>query len=155
MPGPLTNGLMTKPDRIAIMRDIVSSSLSTNHERPAAYVYGIGGIGYVKIGIASRPQQRLGELQTGNHLPLAILFTIPSKDRKTALSIEQMMHRYFSRQWIRGEWFALNDEQIRQIKHREGIFPCNRENLFTRLTIEEENAFIEKTARQFGVWRTE
>lgn len=60
----------------------------------------------VKIGVADDVQQRLTELQCGNHEELYITAAIPCRSRRHAYGIETFLHKSFKKWRIRGEWFS-------------------------------------------------
>jgi hypothetical protein len=53
-----------------------------------------------KIGIAMGPQRRREELQTGNHLQLRLVYSLPG-----GKSVERAAHAAFEHLRVRGEWF--------------------------------------------------
>jgi hypothetical protein len=61
----------------------------------------------VKIGYAIDPKARLGNLQTGHHVELKLLRTMPG-GRDT----EAQLHRHFNGLHIRGEWFHFSKEML-------------------------------------------
>ncbi len=67
------------------------------------FVYFIGradGEGLVKIGYSADPQRRLGDLQTGSPVELAIIDTVPGSE-----DFEQELHARLSANRRHGEWF--------------------------------------------------
>lgn len=69
---------------------------------------------YYKIGHTySDATTRLSNLQVGSAKPLTLVLTIPSK---TPDLLEQELHQRFLEKKIRGEWFALNDADIDDLK---------------------------------------
>ena len=74
------------------------------------YVYFIraGNSGAIKIGMAANIDRRMEVLQTGNAFKLHVIALIPCDCREQALHIEQMIHKFFAKQRIRGEWFQGN-----------------------------------------------
>lgn len=67
-----------------------------------------------KIGITKRdPKKRLKELSTGNSNDLTL---ISSFESKWGTKIESQLHRKYSYQKKRGEWFELNEEDVRNFK---------------------------------------
>lgn len=65
-----------------------------------------------KIGSTKNPQSRLRELQVGSCRKLVIVWSIQTE---LAVWIEGYLHWKFRSQWILGEWFALNAEEVRWI----------------------------------------
>ena len=59
----------------------------------------------VKIGVATSPEKRIIELQTGNPYPLKLLASIPFDSKKFAYEFESFVHRGNKRSAIGGEWF--------------------------------------------------
>lgn len=69
------------------------------------YVYAIQARGFVKIGKANNPVQRMADLQVGNPVDLVMRMKIPCKSEKSAEHLERVLHSMFRRFEIRGEWF--------------------------------------------------
>jgi hypothetical protein len=61
--------------------------------------------GRVKIGISRDPERRLRELQVGNSQKLEILAT---RKAYNGFADETLLHKTFSADQIRGEWFSSN-----------------------------------------------
>lgn len=59
---------------------------------------------HIKIGIAKRPDYRLGELQVGNPERLSIIATTTG-----GRSVEKMLHVYLSLDRLQGEWFRWSE----------------------------------------------
>lgn len=59
----------------------------------------------VKIGCTHDVRSRLRGIQTGNHLPMLLLGTLPG-DRR----LERELHRRFEHLRLQGEWFRWSDE---------------------------------------------
>lgn len=75
------------------------------------YVYFIqagGNDGPIKIGIASDPDERLGNMQIGNHEELFMLAVVPG-----TVAMERDLHDRFAAGRIRGEWFAADTPGLR------------------------------------------
>jgi predicted GIY-YIG superfamily endonuclease len=73
------------------------------------YVYLIGTEpGNKKIGIASKPNQRLRQIQTGNPEKLEIFFTHRVSSKELAKSIESAAHRDLAKFRLKGEWFDVS-----------------------------------------------
>jgi phage regulator Rha-like protein len=64
---------------------------------------------YCKIGVSSKPFQRLTTLQTGSPLELIIVERIFSTE---PFKLEAALHRHYSQQWVRGEWYDLPKSEI-------------------------------------------
>lgn len=67
---------------------------------------------YFKIGVAKNYIKRIEDLQRANPLRLDIAYTflLPGES-----NIERILHKKFSEQNIRGEWFDLTDEDISEL----------------------------------------
>ncbi len=59
----------------------------------------------VKIGVATSPEKRILELQTGNPYPLKLIASIPFVDRKFAYEFESFVHKGNTKSSVGGEWF--------------------------------------------------
>jgi len=94
-------------DRIAFKR---------SQEQPNGYVYFIQDTisGHVKIGKSKNPKARLSQLQTATTNPLKLLHTIECEDMD---ELETMFHSRFADCYIRGEWFAVEEQQIEELKN--------------------------------------
>jgi len=69
-------------------------------------VYCIACDGAIKVGFSSSDVNRRRQvLQSGNHLPMTIVFTLPGSQRT-----ERRCHRVLKRQFtrLRGEWYEPN-----------------------------------------------
>lgn len=78
------------------------------------FVYAIRGSGSsaIKLGCSAQPRVRLASLQTGNPDELRIINTVPCTDM---YAVEERVHAKFAREWIRGEWFRVDEEQVRAL----------------------------------------
>lgn len=78
------------------------------------FVYLIGAEeGPIKIGHASNLKTRLHSLQIGNWQPLSILHSV-SVPLFTAAGAEAVMHKRFAEHRVRGEWFNVPLQVLRQ-----------------------------------------
>jgi hypothetical protein len=84
----------------------------------SGYVYFISDGAAVKIGIAANPQQRLGELQTGNGKRLVLLHAIESNNSRR---LEGELHRRFAPNRLAGEWFNLSDSDMQDMRHTRRV----------------------------------
>lgn len=73
----------------------------------------------VKIGVAINPRVRCADLQIGNPNRLKVEWF--HWFGEYAHGVEAHWHRYFKSQNIRGEWFALDREDISYVKRRSDI----------------------------------
>lgn len=76
------------------------------------YVYLINEVdtNNFKIGISKKPanEERIKNLQTGNHNQLELIFEVKSKCYTT---LEKTLHRTFKYNNIRGEWFEFPNQE--------------------------------------------
>lgn len=83
-------------------------------ERGFVYVVKPENSNRCKIGWTSRhPETRLSELQTSHHRKLVLEGVIPADE-----SMEKRIHDHFSERRIRGEWFEVPTDKIRDILDR-------------------------------------
>jgi predicted alpha/beta hydrolase len=75
--------------------------------------YRDGSQWHVKIGIARNPVRRLTQLQTGNSHQLSILKAISAVAPR---QVEAGLHRQFAHYRRSGEWFLLDDAQLRLLE---------------------------------------
>lgn len=59
----------------------------------------------IKIGVTDNIENRLTNLNTGNHEPLNLLWQIDCPSRNKAEETEQSLHSFFKDYHIKGEWF--------------------------------------------------
>jgi len=87
----------------------------------ACYVYFLrqrDGGNRIKIGMSSSPQARLEQLQTGNPQKIAIEHTTRFATRRAARACEHALHDRYRRHRVNREWFALDDDQLRDAIQR-------------------------------------
>ena len=73
----------------------------------AVYFIQDSGCGYVKIGWATDPWERLADLQCGTPYELRIIRMVEGGQKA-----EQWFHRRFAKHRIRGEWFSFDEEML-------------------------------------------
>jgi hypothetical protein len=91
--------------RADVIREIVDGGWARRPEAAArrngvVYFVAAAASGLIKIGFTVDLPGRLMELQTGSHVELDTLLTIPG-----APALERQMHGRFAAQRARGEWF--------------------------------------------------
>jgi hypothetical protein len=65
-----------------------------------------------KIGRTKRPiEKRLNELRTSNANPLEVLFIFPTK---WGTQLESRLHLHFKDKRMEGEWFSLDESDIKE-----------------------------------------
>lgn len=82
-------------------------------KKQSSLIYLIKAGDYTKIGIASDIDKRVRQLQTGNPLPLEVIFTCNVDNAK---DIESKLHIKYYKVRMVGEWFKLSDADIEEIK---------------------------------------
>lgn len=86
------------------------------------YVIKADGYGY-KIGIATRPKARLGHLRVGLPVEFTLLGHVPVAD-EYALRVEQALHKRYSANHIKGEWFSLPDRYWTERDFVKDVLGC-------------------------------
>jgi hypothetical protein len=88
------------------------------------FVQAVGG-GPIKIGRTSQLDRRLAAFATANHAPMVLLATEPG-----AWEREQVLHRKFRADRLKGEWFspstsllAYIGELVTKTRHRPTVSP--------------------------------
>jgi predicted GIY-YIG superfamily endonuclease len=61
----------------------------------------------IKIGYTTDLNSRLSTLQRGNSSKLIVLKTHECKTSKEAIDVEQLYHKIYANNHIRGEWFNI------------------------------------------------
>ena len=71
------------------------------------YLYFMDNGQAIKIGLSKNPENRRRTIQTGSHLKVEILRTIPvAYYNFLARNVERRAHKFFTKYRIRGEWFS-------------------------------------------------
>lgn len=70
------------------------------------------GTGHIKIGHSQDPAQRMRSLQTGNSKELALQYHTVFEE-EAALLIEKRLHARFAGHHVKGEWFAVDLQTVR------------------------------------------
>lgn len=84
-------------------------------------VYFISDGTYIKIGISMNLRNRFSELQTSNANKLKALCVMPCKNRQQMQKYESILHKRFADKNIRGEWFLITPEDIKDFKSEYDI----------------------------------
>jgi Meiotically Up-regulated Gene 113 (MUG113) protein len=82
--------------------------------KPVIYFIRDEGTGFIKIGWARNAKVRMAELQIGNPRKLTLIGCFKSRHRW-----EARIHRHFSKNRIRGEWFEGTAELYATIANLE------------------------------------
>jgi len=88
---------------------------TTRNRVDRSCVYLLESGGYYKIGVTidSSIEKRILALQTGN--PLKITLVAKTGTIKTAYNIEKTLHEKFKTKQMRGEWFALEENDVASV----------------------------------------
>lgn len=90
----------------------IYSLFSSTAEKGRVYLIRAAETGHYKIGYTSGdPIQRLTKLQTGNPHRLTIVGDFPCAGKFT----EKLLHDFFAKSRLSGEWFNLTDEEAQQL----------------------------------------
>jgi hypothetical protein len=77
------------------------------------YVYLFKSGLYHKIGISENPKYRLQSIQTSNPNKIEQVYQIKRSDAK---NVEYNLHKIFKNKRVSGEWFNLNDDDLKLLK---------------------------------------
>jgi T5orf172 domain len=67
---------------------------------------------FVKIGVTENLDDRLADLQVGNHGELYLEGALLFRTREEALTAERELHVRYGRYRVRGEWFRLDSAPL-------------------------------------------
>ena len=75
---------------------------------------------FYKIGITHNPRARESTIQSSNPTEVRLInyFELPKKlnTRRLCIEFEESVHQSFSSKKVRGEWYALDSEDIETIE---------------------------------------
>ena len=93
----------------------IGELIGRNKKKKSTHVYLFQEdyLGLVKIGIASDPIKRMGEIQVACPQNITLVACI---NIQNAHDLEIELHTKYSNKHYRGEWFRLTEEDIRSIK---------------------------------------
>lgn len=80
---------------------------------PSTYGWSRSSVGPYKIGFTFDFSRRFRELRAIAGITLTLVHTIEASDPQT---IEKAIHQYFKAKRVSGEWFALDDADVRLLK---------------------------------------
>lgn len=80
---------------------------------PRGYVYIIYWHGYYKIGQATKPEYRIRDISSTHPIRPTVIHIIPTDFMN---QLETRIHREFASKRVSGEWFDLDDDDIRRIR---------------------------------------
>jgi hypothetical protein len=81
-------------------------------DNDSGYVYVVKSGNYFKIGKTKSPKSRISSLQTGNPENIEPIYVIKCNNMS---ALETDLHRRFYNKRIRGEWYALNSEDLKHL----------------------------------------
>lgn len=116
------------------------------------YVIGEGNVGPVKIGIANKPQKRLGELQIGNPRRLTLYLSIPCKDARAA---EIWAQGQLAGHLIGGEWYNITAVIAIEIVTNAVTLADNNliSHLITHRHMRDNNGVLERYCSRCESWK--
>jgi prophage antirepressor-like protein len=86
-----------------------------------------------KMGISADVPERRTALSTGNSSELRVVLTIPFYSRRLAKAFEDYMQNYFKENKKRGEWFALNQNDLLFIERLGMVYRAHYEGRWGNL----------------------
>lgn len=66
---------------------------------------------YYKIGMSKQPYKRMKSLQSGSPLEIILIHRIFTLDM---VALEKALHEYYNAYWLRGEWFELPMDCVKE-----------------------------------------
>jgi len=69
------------------------------------YIASCLNVDFIKIGISTDPQRRLGELQNNSPYAITLVFLIECVDSSVAQQLEKLLHELMHASRSNGEWF--------------------------------------------------
>ena len=99
---------------LQLVRSQNRASAKRKEQTAPGYVYLIAiETGLYKIGLTTTPESRMSGLSTGLPYELTLVHTIKCRDR---FKIEKFFHEKFASKRVKGEWFALEKDDIEYFK---------------------------------------
>lgn len=83
--------------------------------RETRYLYVLKSGSYYKIGQAVSVDSRIAMMQTGNPLLITKVYSFPYLTTRALTIAEHRWHRRFAEKCVRGEWFRLSKEELKEI----------------------------------------
>jgi len=109
-------------------------------------VYVIECAGFVKIGVAKRPLERLAAINTGTPVIATLYGSREFSGRLIAHNVESRLHRHFQRARANGEWFSVPPEVAMQAlnaaRTRKVRDPTARHDSLNRWDFSEDDPTI-------------
>ena len=87
--------------------------IKTSPNRREGFVYLLHCNGAYKIGHAKVVDKRVSQIEPVMPYPVEVVFSIPTSDR---FLMEAELHAHFRDRRLRGEWFALDEEDVLAVK---------------------------------------
>jgi len=107
----------TQLDLVKNYNELLEKAIIENysHSKQTEYLYLIKGGEYTKIGVAENPDKRLKEISTGCPFKPEIIAT--KQLGKLCYLVERYLHIKYTEECTNGEWFELEESDIRYIKN--------------------------------------
>jgi hypothetical protein len=99
--------------------------------------------GYVKIGFTYDLEERLRKIRLGTPEPLTVIHKV---ETRFYAELEKMLHERFANKRLRGEWFALNEDDLNY------VFSLRSEEVWAKLRLyypEIRKAVADKDKKKF------
>lgn len=106
------------------------------HDQEGVYI--LRCLDFYKIGKSKNIKKRLQILKIGNPFALELIFFIPSSD---ANNLEKFFHEIFEEKKVQGEWFMLNEEDVKSFSNMKNAIHCASPDMITRIE-EEKNIYL-------------
>lgn len=91
----------------------------SSYPKTGQYIYLIqGSDGYFKIGKTTQPRKRLRKLSVVLPFDIKVLHLIPTNDMSF---VEKHLHEKYQHKRVRGEWFALSIDDVKEIREIHSI----------------------------------
>jgi prophage antirepressor-like protein len=123
--------------RLKLLEDIIQriAGLPTDDavEMVDFYLIQEGDSVWHKMGISADVPERRTTLSTGNSSELHVVLTIPFYSRRLAKAFEDYMQDYFKENKKRGEWFALNQNDLLFIERLGMVYRAHYEGRWGNL----------------------
>lgn len=88
-----------------------------------------------KIGVSRSPKKRISELQTANANKLVLEKEV---EVVNGYLVERLLHKNFSSKRKEGEWFSLDEEDLKAFEEKALLYDINYE------TLKKVNTYLNK-----------
>lgn len=123
---------LTKSKRGRLIRNLFTTPSTKRNGDAPCYVYLIKCGEFTKIGVATKPESRLAELQVGNPFAISLLKMWKLHSKENAFRVERTLHKTLSKFRALGEWFRLPPEELHYMMGAIDVWPMQPVNPFTQ-----------------------